>query len=81
MVLWTLHRGDSPLIVDVPHAGTHIPDAIAMRLTDEARAVVGSGAHLLDVPVDIERDLRVVGHGPSLVSIAGCVPGGLHPAA
>jgi len=37
-MLWTLSRGDSPLIVDVPHAGTHIPDAIAFRLTDTARS-------------------------------------------
>ena len=29
MNLWELSRGDSPLVIDVPHAGTHVPDAIA----------------------------------------------------
>jgi N-formylglutamate amidohydrolase len=46
MLLWTLHRGDSPLVIDVPHAGTHVPDAIAMRLTDEARAVPDTDWHV-----------------------------------
>jgi N-formylglutamate deformylase len=29
MRLYDLHRGDSALVVDVPHAGTHVPQAIA----------------------------------------------------
>ena len=37
MLLWNLWRGDSPLIVSVPHAGRHVPDAIALRLSDRAR--------------------------------------------
>jgi N-formylglutamate amidohydrolase len=39
MFLYHLHRGNSPLIVDVPHAGTHVPDAIALRLSPPARAL------------------------------------------
>ena len=38
MPLWELHRGDGPLIVDVPHAGTFVPPAIDARLTSAARA-------------------------------------------
>ena len=38
MDLWTLHRGDSPLVIDVPHAGTHVPDALRPRLSAIARA-------------------------------------------
>jgi N-formylglutamate amidohydrolase len=38
MPLWDLHRGDGPLVVDVPHAGTFAPPAIAARLTGAARA-------------------------------------------
>ena len=30
--LYRLHRGASPLIVDVPHAGTFVPPAVAARL-------------------------------------------------
>ena len=38
MPLWDLHRGDGPVIVDVPHAGTFAPPAIAGRLTTAAQA-------------------------------------------
>ena len=46
MLLWDLRQGDSPLIVDVPHAGTHVPDAIALRLTDAARDVPDTDWHV-----------------------------------
>jgi N-formylglutamate deformylase len=35
--LWTLRPGDAPLIVNVPHAGVHIPDDIHARLTAVAK--------------------------------------------
>lgn len=38
MPLWELHRGDGPVIVDVPHAGTFAPPAIGARLTSAACA-------------------------------------------
>ena len=34
--LYSLHRGTLPLLVSFPHAGTHIPDALAVRMTPEA---------------------------------------------
>jgi N-formylglutamate amidohydrolase len=46
MRLWELFRGDSPLIIDVPHAGTHLPDAIAFRLTENARRVPDTDWHV-----------------------------------
>jgi N-formylglutamate deformylase len=46
MLLWQLTRGDSPLIVDVPHAGRHIPDAIALRMQATARGVVDTDWHV-----------------------------------
>ena len=46
MLLWQLTRGDSPLIVDVPHAGRHIPDAIALRMQATAREVVDTDWHV-----------------------------------
>jgi N-formylglutamate deformylase len=39
MLLWRLTRGDSPLLVSIPHAGRHIPDALALRMTQSALAV------------------------------------------
>jgi N-formylglutamate deformylase len=35
--LWELHRGDGPVIVNVPHAGTFAPAALGARLTRAAR--------------------------------------------
>ena len=46
MLLRELHRGDGPLVVDVPHAGTFVPDAIADRLTGAARATPDTDWHV-----------------------------------
>ena len=46
MNLWTLHRGDGPLIVDVPHAGTHVPMQVAPLLSAEARALPDTDWHV-----------------------------------
>jgi N-formylglutamate amidohydrolase len=46
MLLWNLTRGDSPLVIDIPHAGTHVPDALAARFTGAARAVPDTDWHV-----------------------------------
>jgi N-formylglutamate deformylase len=46
MLLWQLTRGDSPLIVNVPHAGRHVPDAIMLRMTPRARALPDTDWHV-----------------------------------
>ena len=46
MDLWTLHRGDSPLVIDVPHAGTHVPDALRPRLSAIAQTVPDTDWHV-----------------------------------
>ncbi|HEY1328627.1 MAG TPA: N-formylglutamate deformylase [Casimicrobiaceae bacterium] len=46
MLLFDIHRGDAPLVVDVPHAGTHVPDAIRARLTPEALALPDTDWHV-----------------------------------
>jgi N-formylglutamate amidohydrolase len=46
VLLFDLHRGNAPLIVDVPHAGTYIPDALALRMTSAARAVPDTDWHV-----------------------------------
>lgn len=44
--LYELHRGDSPLIYSVPHAGTSVPDDIAGRLSDAARLLPDTDWHV-----------------------------------
>lgn len=44
--VFTLHTGDLPLLVSVPHDGTHIPDALAGRMTDAARRVPDTDWHV-----------------------------------
>jgi len=46
MELWELYCGDSPLIIDVPHAGTTLPEDIRARFTDAALAVPDTDWHV-----------------------------------
>ncbi len=46
MDIFTLHRGTAPLLVSVPHDGTHLPADIASRLTDSARRVPDTDWHM-----------------------------------
>ena len=46
MKLCAIERGESPLVIDVPHAGTHVPTVIAARLTPAARAVPDTDWHV-----------------------------------
>lgn len=40
------HQGTQPLLVSMPHAGTHVPVDIAALLTDEARQVPDTDWHM-----------------------------------
>ncbi len=44
--LYELARGDGPVIVNVPHAGTFLPGGIAARLTTAARALPDTDWHV-----------------------------------
>lgn len=46
MKLFELIRGDSPLVIDVPHAGTFVPPGIAARLSPSARALPDTDWHV-----------------------------------
>jgi len=53
---FTLHRGSAPLLVSIPHVGTHLPPALAARLSEGARQVPDTDWHL-DRLYDFARDL------------------------
>lgn len=44
--VYTLHRGNAPLLISVPHDGTRVPDALLPRLTEAARAVPDTDWHI-----------------------------------
>ena len=46
MELWELQRGNSPLVIDVPHSGTYLPDALKSRLTTVAQSVPDTDWHV-----------------------------------
>jgi N-formylglutamate deformylase len=46
MRLCDLCRGETPLVIDVPHAGTHVPPDIEARLTPAARPVPDTDWHV-----------------------------------
>jgi len=46
MDIFSLHRGSAPLLVSLPHDGTHVPAAIAARLTDSAARVPDTDWHV-----------------------------------
>ena len=41
-----LHRGTTPLLVSMPHVGTHLPDTLKPRLVERALAVEDTDWHL-----------------------------------
>ena len=43
---FTLHPGTAPLLISFPHVGTHVPPALAARLTPKAREVHDTDWHL-----------------------------------
>ncbi|WP_233868920.1 N-formylglutamate deformylase [Paraburkholderia adhaesiva] len=44
--LYTLERGTAPLLISIPHLGTHIPDALRGQYTDIALTVADTDWHL-----------------------------------
>jgi N-formylglutamate deformylase len=43
---FVFHQGTKPLLLSIPHMGTHLPSTIHDRLTDEARRVPDTDWHL-----------------------------------
>lgn len=43
---FVFHQGTAPLLISMPHVGTHVPPSIAQRLTPEGREVHDTDWHL-----------------------------------
>ncbi len=56
MTPYTLHRGNAPLLISLPHNGSAIPDDIAARMTPAARRSVDSDWHVAEL-YDFAREL------------------------
>jgi N-formylglutamate deformylase len=85
MNLHDIVRGDSPLIIDVPHAGTHVLPQVAASLTAAARAVPDTDWHgekLFAFARDVGATLVVATHSRYVVDL-NRDPGGaaLYPGA
>jgi len=54
--IFTLHRGTAPLLVSLPHDGSHIPEALAARMVPAARRAPDTDWHV-SVLYDFAREL------------------------
>ena len=66
------HPGTRPLLISMPHVGTHVPPAIAARLTDEARHVPDTDWHLerlYDFARDLGASLLIATHSRYVVDL------------
>ena len=46
-------QGESPLVLGLPHTGTHVPDDIAARLNETGRALADTDWHIHDLYGDL----------------------------
>jgi len=46
MELYRFRQGETPLLVSIPHVGTHLPDDLAARMTEAAHAVPDTDWHV-----------------------------------
>ncbi len=81
--LFHLTRGQSRLIISVPHAGTFIPDDVAHQLNAEGRALVDTDWHvdrLYDFAPSLGATLLTATHSRTLVDLNRAPEGGpLYP--
>lgn len=54
--IYTLHRGTAPLLVSLPHDGSHIPDQLAARMVPSARRAPDTDWHV-SVLYDFAKEL------------------------
>ncbi len=54
------HRGDSPIVLGLPHTGTDLPDDIATELNETGRALADTDWHIDRLYADLGTDLTRV---------------------
>lgn len=54
--IYTLHRGTAPLLVSLPHDGSHIPQDLSARMTESARSAPDTDWHV-SILYDFAREL------------------------
>jgi N-formylglutamate deformylase len=72
MNLFEFTQGAVPLLVSVPHAGTHIPDDLARRMTDSARVCADADWHvhrLYDFARDLGASFLVATHSRYVIDL------------
>ena len=72
MDIYSFHQGDSPLLISVPHAGTHIPTDIAADMTDHALTTPDTDWHvdrLYDFAPEIGASMIVASHSRFVVDL------------
>jgi N-formylglutamate amidohydrolase len=72
MELFTLQRGNAPLVIDVPHAGTHLPAELCARLTPQALAVPDTDWHVENLyafAAEVEATLICATHSRYVVDL------------
>lgn len=55
-----VHRGDSPLVLGLPHTGTHVPDDVYARLTDLGKTLADTDWHIDRLYDDLAPDATTV---------------------
>jgi N-formylglutamate deformylase len=72
MDLFRFRRGTSPLLVSVPHAGTHIPPELRVRLTAQALALPDTDWHvdrLYDFLDDLGASVLIATHSRYVIDL------------
>ena len=72
MDIATLHRGTLPLLISLPHDGSHLPDAVAARMQPEARRTPDTDWHvsrLYAFAADMGASLLVPSHSRYVVDL------------
>ena len=72
MDIYRFHQGDSPLLISVPHAGTHLPPDIAATMTGHARTTPDTDWHvdrLYDFAPALGASLLVASHSRFVVDL------------
>ncbi len=80
---YILHQGTTPLLISIPHAGTHLPPDIAAQLTPTGRGLLDTDWHvdaLYDFAADEGASVLVATHSRTVVDLNRNPEGGrLYP--